>query len=151
MRSAIHSGASFSGESYDPKIDRTRLTLQLERIRTYALAAGWLTLCEMKTALELIHAPAIFPESSVSAQLRNLRRKPHCYRLIKRRRVGVRGPGAGIWEYRLLPPEAQSQVELFDAQPPPELRVDAGVEPDDGSGREAFLRELRRIGSVTSK
>jgi hypothetical protein len=103
----------FGGAGYDPQFDRARLTLQVERIRSYMLLAGWKTLRGIKTDLERAYAPAVFPESSISAQLRNLKKPPYSHRLDKRRRAGVHGPGAGIWEYRLLAPERWPQVGLF--------------------------------------
>jgi hypothetical protein len=102
--------AAFAGAGYDPNVDRARLNMQSARIRSYMLLAGWKTLREIKTDLERMYAPAFFPESSISAQLRRLRKPPLSHRLDKRRRVGVHGPGGGIWEYRLLP---RSQLELF--------------------------------------
>ena len=105
------------------------------------LGAEWRTLREIKAALEVLYATAVFPESSISAQLRNLRKPGFSYRLLRRRRAGVRGPGAGIWEYLLLPPApAQTENAAPDA-----IRVDAGSEPDDERGREEFFREARRI------
>ena len=96
-------------------LDRSRLSVQIERIRTHALRIGWFTLREIKSDLEKIYTPAVFPESSVSAQLRNLKKSPYRHVLEKRRRIGARGPGAGIWEYRLLPP--RPQFDLFDRLP----------------------------------
>jgi hypothetical protein len=101
----------FGGPSYSA-LDRARLAAQIERIRDRALRIGWFTLREIKSDLEKIYAPAVFPESSVSAQLRNLKKSPYRHVLEKRRRVGSRGPGSGIWEYRLLPP--RPQLDLFD-------------------------------------
>jgi hypothetical protein len=118
MRTA---GRIFEGAAYVPSLDRARLALQVERLRKYMLGVEWRTLREIKAALEVMYAPAFFPESSISAQMRNLKKKPSFYRLIKRRRVGVHGPGAGIWEYRLLPP------------------AESGSESDDGKGREKFF------------
>ena len=136
-------GQIFAG-AYVPSLDKARLSVQIERIRSYMLGVEWRTLREIKAALENVYAPAVFPESSISAQLRNLRKSGFSYRLLRRRRAGVRGPGAGIWEYLLRPP-APAQTE--NAAPAP-IRVDAGSEPDDERGREEFLREARRIASL---
>jgi hypothetical protein len=148
MRTVIDSAASFAGAGYDPQFDHSRLALQVERVRVFMLRVEWQTLREIKTALEAAHAPCVFPESSISAQLRNLKKPPYSYRLEKRRRAGVRGPGAGIWEYRLRPP---AQIDLAfsvqRARAPQATRVGAGGEPDDERGREEFLREARRIAS----
>jgi hypothetical protein len=139
---------TFSGEAYVPSLDRARLSVQIERIRSYMLGVEWRTLREIKAALEVLYAPAVFPESSISAQLRNLRKAGFSYRLLRRRRAGVRGPGAGIWEYLLLPPApAQTEnAEMARERPPDAILVDAGSEPDDEKrGREEFFREARRI------
>jgi hypothetical protein len=48
---------AFRGPGYTPDLDRKRLSLQIERILTH-------------TALEERYAPTIFPENSISAQLR---------------------------------------------------------------------------------
>jgi len=140
---------TFGGAAYEPKLDRARLSLQIERVRLYLLRGEWKTLREMKAALEAIYAPAHFPEASLSAQLRNLRKEPYRLRVERRRRDGVHGPGAGIWEYRLSGSEPQPQFGLFVAknnhQPPP--RVESQGEPDDGRGREEFFRVVRRIAS----
>jgi hypothetical protein len=144
MRSAIDSARTFAGTGYDPQFDRARLALLIERVRLHMLSVEWITLRELKLALEEKFPPAAFPESSLTAQLRNLRKPEYSYRLIKRRRAGTHGPCTGIWEYRLLPARPRPQLELFvekrDAAPPA-----PGSEPDDGRGREKFFREARRI------
>jgi hypothetical protein len=101
----------FGGPAYSPALDRARLSVQIERIRAHALRIGWFTLREIKADLERIYAPALFGESSLASQLRNLRKPPHRHVLEKRRRIGEHGPGAGIWEYRLLPPRPRTAVE----------------------------------------
>ena len=84
--------------------DRARLSAQIEQIRAFALARGWFTLRDAREDLERLFAPTLFPEGSISAQLRNLE-KPAAGRLRckkeKRRRAGARGAGSGVWEYRL--------------------------------------------------
>jgi hypothetical protein len=152
MRSVIDSAVSFAGAGYDPQVDRARLALQVERVRIYMLRVEWQTLLEIKTGLEVVHAPSVFPESSISAQLRNLKKPPNSHRLEKRRRAGVRGPGAGIWEYRLRPPaQTDFAFSVRRARAPQTTRVGAGGESDDKRGREDFLREARRIASLESK
>lgn len=146
MRAPADSTEPFRGAAYAPSLDKARLALQIERIRSYMLGVEWRTLREIKTALEVIYAPAVFPESSISAQLRNLKKPGYSYRLLKRRRAGVRGPGAGIFEYLLLPP---APSENAHARTPEAIRLDAGSEPDDQKGREEFLREARRIAEST--
>jgi hypothetical protein len=147
----MRSVPNFRGAGYDPQFDRTRLSLQIERIRSYMLGVEWRTLREIKAALEDIYAPAVFPESSISAQLRNLKKPGYSYWLLRRRRVGVRGPGAGIFEYRLVAPLQTENADAAHERAPDPIRIDAGSEPDDSIGREEFLREARRIASMESK
>jgi hypothetical protein len=149
--------ATFSGVGYDPKLDGVRLTLQIGRIRAWALAREWFTLREARESLERLYPGTFFPESSTSAQIRNLE-KPAAGRLRckkeKRRRAGVRGPGAGIFEYRLRPAPGQPwlQLGLFVEKQSERVRpaepADAGNDDDDGSGRERFFREARRIAGL---
>ena len=72
----------------------------------------WLTLEEIRAALEDAWL-CRFPEASISAQLRHLKKPAFgAYRLEKRRRAGQ---GFGLFEYRLLPPGPPrfTQNELF--------------------------------------
>jgi hypothetical protein len=142
MRASTDSTPAFHGAAYSPSLDKARLTLQIERIRVWALARDWFTLREARVDLERLYAPAVFAESSLSAQLRNLKKVPVSYRLLKRRRAGAHGPCAGVWEYKILPP---AQTESADKRAPDPILADAGSEPDDDRGREEFLREARRI------
>ena len=95
MRAAADSTPTFRGAAYVPSLDRARLSVQIEQIRSYMLGVEWRTLREIKAALEVLYAPAVFPESSISAQLRNLRKPGFSYRLLRRRRAGVRGTWRG--------------------------------------------------------
>lgn len=88
------------GETYDAELDRKRLGAQLQRVRDFMLEArgGWR---EGWRTLSMIAAATGYPEASVSARLRDLRR-PACGGLtVERRR---RGEG-GLHEYRVSPPE----------------------------------------------
>ncbi|MBU8921229.1 MAG: hypothetical protein KOO63_05370 [Bacteroidales bacterium] len=85
----------FNGPVYEPVQDHSRLYKQHEVIRGYMLYAyrhgsGWRTLAEIEKATG-------FPQASISAQLRHLR-KPRfgSYAVDKRRRRD-----AGLWEYRV--------------------------------------------------
>lgn len=82
------------GPAYDERLDGERLGRQLQTIRRYMLGhKGWRTLREIRDATD-------YPEASISAQLRHLR-KPRfgSYTVEKRRR------SVGTWEYRVLPKE----------------------------------------------
>jgi hypothetical protein len=142
-----------SGAAYVPSLDKARLSLQIERIRLYLLPGEWKTLLELKAALEAIYAPAHFPEASLSAQLRNLRKEPYRLRVERRRREGVHGPGAGIWEYRLSGREPEPQLGLFiepnKCPEPVAPCAESRCEPDDGKGREEFFRVARRIAGLS--
>jgi hypothetical protein len=78
------------GPAYEAALDGTRIQKQHERIRDYMMRSGWRTLAEISKALA-------YPEASISAQLRHLR-KPEfgSYVVDKRRR-----DNAGQWEYRV--------------------------------------------------
>lgn len=80
------------GPAYDPTMDGERLRKQHERIRGFMLDGRWRTLNEISIALG-------YPESSVSAQLRHLRKvRFGAYKVDKRRR------GVSLWEYRVSEP-----------------------------------------------
>lgn len=147
---------TFSGAAYDPELDQRRLALQIERIRRLCADGAWRTLREMKTELEILYAPTYFPEASISANLRNLRKPGFCYRVEKRRRAGARGPGSGLFEYQLLPPLAleDPQREMFGGEKkeagermPVANRASATSE-HDAKGREEFFRAARRIAGL---
>jgi hypothetical protein len=142
MRNTSPSRQPFSGAAYEPKLDRARLALQIERIRVWALARDWFTLRAARLDLEQLYTPAYFPEASISANLRNLRKEPYRLRVDKRRRAGVRS--GGVWEYRIANADAAHEPA------PDPIRVD-GSEPDDEKGREEFLREVRRIALESTK
>ena len=80
------------GPAYHLEIDGLRIQTPLERVREYMLrSSGWRSLSEIATATGDL-------SSSVSAQLRHLR-KPRfgAYLVEKRRREGH----PGTWEYRV--------------------------------------------------
>lgn len=82
------------GPAFDPAKDGARVGKQHEAIRDFMLArGGWLTLAEIEDAVG-------YPQASISAQLRHLR-KPQfgSWRVDKRRRAS-----GGTWEYAVRPP-----------------------------------------------
>ena len=90
------------GPAYDPELDGERIDKQHERIRDWMLKRGWVTLAEIATILG-------YPEASVSAQLRHLRKERFgCYVVDKRRRSET-----GTWEYRVLAPLPKGQLVLL--------------------------------------
>ncbi len=94
------------GPCYDPRIDGPRLATQRQRLLGLLLEQPperWLTLEEMRRALERRYGVR-FPETSLSAQLRHLRKPAFGgWQVDKRRRCG------GLWEYRLRPPRPVPQ------------------------------------------
>jgi len=82
----------FSGDTYDESADRVRLTGQIERIYTLMGDNRWRTLSEIEAATG-------DPAASVSAQLRNLRKKSFGSHTINKRSRGERSHG--LFEYQL--------------------------------------------------
>ena len=97
------------GPAYEAAYDGARLRTQTEIIRDVMLSAAecatWLTLRE----IELL---TYFPQASISAQLRHLRKRSFGGWAVEKRR---RGPAAtGLWEYRVLSPGvAAAQREVL--------------------------------------
>ncbi len=85
----------FEGPAYDPELDQVRLTGQCLRIFGCMHDGRWRTLGE-------IQAVTSDPESSISAQLRHLRKRRFGGYQVDKRRRGE--PRAGLWEYRLHVP-----------------------------------------------
>ena len=116
------------GPSYRGPLDAERLSTQQDRLRVFMLQNSacnrWLTLAEIRSGLESRWI-AKFPEASISAQLRHLRKIAFgSHRLQKRRRGNA---AAGIYEYLLSEPESRkltqsdafthrkTGLELFDS------------------------------------
>ena len=105
------------GPDYDEGRDGKRIAKQLETIRLYMLGSGWKTLRE-------IAQDTGYPESSVSEDLRHLRKPDFGSYSVEKRR---RGEG-GTWEYRVIAPDkiddhwktridADGQVEMIPSDP----------------------------------
>ncbi len=96
------------GPAYDARMDGERLRTQMEAIRELMLGAGdcghWLTLAEIE---RLTH----YPQASISAQLRHLRKPAFGSYIVEKRRRGcvahfnwtTTPTSRGVWEYRLMP------------------------------------------------
>lgn len=104
------------GPSYRGPLDAPRLSTQQDRLRAFMLQNAacnrWLTLAEIRSGLESRWI-AKFPEASISAQLRHLRKVAFgSHRLEKRRRGNA---AAGIYEYLLSEPERRkpAQTDVF--------------------------------------
>lgn len=95
---------------WDESLDRERIDNQRARVSEFMFSLSrdeWVT-------LEEISAMTNFPEASISARLRDLRKKRYGAHDVQKRR---REPGrAGVWEYRVvrrIPPNV-SDLPLYE-------------------------------------
>lgn len=82
----------FDGE-HCSSVDGPRLSRQLIRVKEYMRDGEWRTLRELEDALG-------YPQASISARLRDLRKPRFGSLMVERRR---RGEGRGTYEYRVAP------------------------------------------------
>jgi len=82
----------FKGSDCSPELDGKRLTGQIRRIHDLMKDGRWRTLAEIEFYTS-------DPQASISAQLRNLRKKEFGSHIIVKRRRGE--PKRGLWEYRM--------------------------------------------------
>jgi hypothetical protein len=85
------------GPAYNEARDGNRLQLQQARIRDFMLEGGWHTLAEISEKLESKHGHP-FPEASISAQLRHLRKPRFGGYIVEKRRKNE----TAQYEYLLL-------------------------------------------------
>lgn len=83
--------SDFGGETFDPGQDKERLWRQFERVRSYVFDHRWHSLYEISMAVRA-------PVQSVSARLRDLRKKKFGGYTVDRRRLGDK---SGQFEYRV--------------------------------------------------
>lgn len=81
--------ANFDGQTYDPALDESRLTGQLMNVHKLMKDGNWRTLSGIEESTG-------YPQGSISARLRDLRKKKFGEHDIRKRRVG-----GGLFEYRL--------------------------------------------------
>ncbi len=81
---------NFDGDTFDAVQDRDRLGAQLEAVKALMLDGEWRTLSGISSIL-------LYPEASVSARLRDLRKERFGGYTVERRRANSRG----LYEYRL--------------------------------------------------
>ena len=86
------------GATFDRGLDLTRLNAQTRAVYAAVRDGAWRTLREIADRTGA-------PEASVSARLRDLRKPKFGGFTVNRRRRG--DPKAGLWEYQVLPPQAQ--------------------------------------------
>lgn len=89
-------GDDFDGVSYVRALDRLRLCGQLARVYGAMLPGAWVSL------EELTNRTGDESTASVSARLRDLRKRKFGGYTIERRRRGIYT--RGLWEYRLVRP-----------------------------------------------
>jgi len=83
----------FDGPDYRTELDKPRLLKQHEKIRDLMLDGRYRTLMEISEVTG-------YPEASISAQLRHLRKPRFGSYVVEKRRRGDRK--IGLFEYRLL-------------------------------------------------
>ena len=77
------------GREFDEKLDGQRIRRQMDVIREYMLSAHlYLSLAEIERALR-------YPQASISAQLRHLKKEAYGSHIVTKRRRGE----SGTWEY----------------------------------------------------
>ena len=89
MQTIMH----FDGTTYDPQEDLDRLTGQAHSVFALIWDGEWWTLGQISQALG-------YPESSISARLRDLRKKRFGSHTVDRKRLD-----RGLWAYRVIPHE----------------------------------------------
>jgi len=87
----------FTGADYDEKRDCGRMTTQLERIVGIAKDEKWRTVERLALELRRAYPDTRFPEASISAQLRNLRKIGYRVEARNALKDGL------LYEYRVLP------------------------------------------------
>lgn len=80
----------FDGVTFEPDRDHDRLARQLASVRRHLSDGDWHTLAEMSATLG-------HPEASISARMRDLRKRKFGAHIVERRYVS-----RGLHEYRLV-------------------------------------------------
>jgi hypothetical protein len=91
------------GTGYEAKYDEQRITSQRDTVKQVLLLAAhhdaWMTLGELARKTK-------YPEASISARIRDMRKPRYGGYTVEKRRVG--NPARGLWEYRLTLPQTQA-------------------------------------------
>ena len=77
------------GDSYNPNKDGQRIKKQHEKIRDIMIDGVWRTLSNIESLTS-------YPQASISAQLRHLRKQKFGGYIVLKRRKGI-----GLWEYKI--------------------------------------------------
>ncbi len=95
---------SFDGVTFDKTLDGKRLGRQFLAVKSYMLSQQvWQTLNQIALATG-------YPEASISARLRDLRKERFGSYEVKRRRLT---PGGGTWEYLVVKEESPKAILLI--------------------------------------
>jgi len=86
----------FTGSDYDKGRDQSRLQTQLECIESVVIDGQWRDITQLTAILRSIYPHVQFPENSVQAQLRNLRKTKQY--IVEKRNVSEKG---ACWQYRV--------------------------------------------------
>lgn len=89
---------SILGKTFDKKVDAERLGSQQRRVEELMSDSEWRTLHDIAVALRKLYG-SHFPEASISARLRDLRRAGYT---VERERKGA---NSGLWRYRAVKAE----------------------------------------------
>ena len=96
------SSTSFDGSTFSESRDGSRLASQLADVRDYMMIfVNWMTLADLERATG-------YPQASISARLRDLRKPKFGGYTVERRYVR-----RGLFEYRLLLPKGQLSLGLM--------------------------------------
>lgn len=100
----LRTGAHFDGPDYDPIVDKYRLTKQIKRVYLLMRDEAWRSLRDIEIATG-------DPQSSISAQLRHLRKEKFGSHTINKKRSRREG---GTWLYQLIVNDGDdNQGDLF--------------------------------------
>jgi hypothetical protein len=94
----------FDGSDYDPAMDNKRLTSQLETLKALMLGGGPRSLRQISTITG-------YSEASISAQLRNLRKRRFGAYTVSKMRSG--NPEQGLFVYTVSVPELHYEQMVF--------------------------------------
>jgi hypothetical protein len=100
MQQDLFNWVHYNGESYEAKYDQKRLQNQTREIFNLMKDEKWRTLRQIEVSVK-------FPQSSISAQLRHLRKPRFGNHIVNKRFVGERE--TGLWEYQLIVNKNQEQ------------------------------------------
>lgn len=92
------SSPHFNGPDYQPSKDQRRLAGQILRVYAAMIDGRWRTLSEIADITG-------DPESSISAQLRHLRKTRFGSHIVNKQRRGIET--LGLYEYQLIKPTNQ--------------------------------------------